>query len=220
MDNLLSSTFFWIQKKNEKNENMVVIDGTLSSFDKIPHSLRFFNPSGRILVKETSKTNISIVCIYPNDKSKFKDYSVVCLICISGWIDEKDSSKRNIAYTFFYETPKNIDANILVDIENNLKKCLKLTDSLDSFDEKDFKECLSLVDSQECNKEMNHILMRNYKGKSGLKKALKDVLSHPEMVLKSALFLGATVVPAVVSLRFKRKNKPTETVNPEVKNDQ
>lgn len=214
MDYRQSNAFFWIQKKNEKNENMVVINGTLSSFDKIPHALRFFKSSSEILVKETSKTKISITRMYQKIRSGSKDFLVVCVVCVSGFIDEKDTSNRNIAYTFFYETTQSIDASVLEDIEINLNKCLELTGSLNSFDEKDFKECLSYVNPQECNNEMKSIWTRNYDWKNGIKKICQDVRRDPAVVCAPLMVLAAVTARCI--LGFVKKNKPAETLNDKV----
>lgn len=183
------NTYFWIQKKNENDENMVVVNGEFSKFKKLPHSIRFFKPTGEFFDEKTSKTKISI------QRMMYRRNLVECLICVCGWIDEKDASNRNIAYSFYYVTPE-IDADVLIDVKDCLKNCLNLTKSLEFFDEKDFKECFSRVDPQKCQNEMKNIWTRRYEGGGVVKKMLKDMC-----------IFGLVVAGGWCALYKKRKRK-------------
>ena len=200
MGNQQVNTYFWIQKKNERDENMVVVNGVFSSFKELPHSIRFFKPTGEFFDEKTSKTKISIQRMYRKNQ-------VECLICVSGWIDEKDASNRNIAYSFYYVTPE-IDANVLIGVKDCLKNCLNLTKSLEFFDEKDFNECFSRVDPQKCQNEMKNIWTRRYEGRGGIKKMLKDMCNDPVgLVEKLSALVGLVVGAGVLAYKKRKRNE-------------
>lgn len=199
MGNQQVNTYFWIQKKNERDENMVVVNGVFSSFKELPHSIRFFKPTGEFFDEKTSKTKISIQRMYRKNQ-------VECLICVSGWIDEKDASNRNIAYSFYYVTPE-IDANVLIGVKDCLKNCLNLTKSLEFFDEKDFNECFSRVDPQKCQNEMKNIWTRRYEGRGGIKKMLKDMCNDPVGLVEKLSALVGLVAGAGVLASYKKRKR-------------
>ena len=139
---------------------------------------------------------------------------MVCLICVSGWLDEKDASERNIAYTFYYVAPQIkdaevfINADVLADTENNLKNCLKKTNSLEFFDEKDFNECFSRVDPQKCNNEMKNIWTKRYEDRTeGLKKLARELRNDPSKIFEGLTAIAATVVAGVSIFKSLKKKK-------------
>ena len=199
MGNQQVNTYFWIQKKNERDENMVVVNGVFSSFKELPHSIRFFKPTGEFFDEKTSKTKISIQRMYRKNQ-------VECLICVSGWIDEKDASNRNIAYSFYYVTPE-IDANVLIGVKDCLKNCLNLTKSLEFFDEKDFNECFSRVDPQKCQNEMKNIWTRRYEGRGGIKNMLKDMCNDRVGLVEKLSALVGLVAGAGVLASYKKRKR-------------
>lgn len=143
------NTYFWIQKKDESQKNMVIINGSFSSFEKIPEEMISFKKKD-FLISESTKTKISC-CLYPQKQ----------VLYVDGITDEKDSVGRYVAYTFICESQQRIDWFFLEHVRKELLKCMELVNSKTYFDEEDFNDVFARVNLNECNSS-TYWLKRDY----------------------------------------------------------
>lgn len=145
------NTYFWIQKKDESQKNMVIINDALSSFEKIPEEIISLKKR-EFLLSESTKTKISCYLAYPQKH----------VLYVDGITDEKDSVGRYVAYNFICESQQRIDWYFLEYVRKELLKCMDLVDSKTYFDEEDFNDVFARVDLNECNSPTKELLKREY----------------------------------------------------------
>ena len=191
-------TYFWIQKKDENGENIVVANNSISSFDQIPEDIRIFQPnsaSQRLKEILVQTENLKVSFGLKHTKMTETDYADFQTIYVDGYTSQKDKSGRNTCYNFIYRSVEKIDTIALETIEKSLLKCMELSKSIDYFDEMELRDALSQIDLEKCNSWKKDIIKREFGS------------WNRENIKEGCMVLASVAIPAILMSLIKKKGR-------------
>ena len=200
-------TYFWIQKKDLKGKNIVIVNGAFASFDQMPDEVRSFQPNSRQqyqkeIIFQTGKLKISYCLSHGPFPTQSSNYMDVQTIYIDGSVNDKDSSNRNISYNFIFKSSREVESEVLEIIEKEFLKCLDMSGTLESFDVDAFHTSMLNVDVKKINNWKSNLVKREF-GTWFSKKNWKEGCITMASIVASAL--ATTAVRELIKKKGMKK---------------